>query len=102
MIYANKKVQESPNQAAQHAKIINNMLQLQEKGFVRIDGQTIFLRKALWKNVLTAQNWMKCAQIYCNLILKYNKKAPLEFRDLETELVIGKLNGKQVKVLLLF
>lgn len=100
MIYANKKVQESPNQAAQTAKIIDTMLQLQEQEFVRIDGQTVWLRPNLWKNVLLAQNWMKCANIYCNLILKYNKKSPLEFRDIETDAVIGKLNGKQVKVLL--
>lgn len=100
MIYAKKKIQETPHQAAQNAKVIQTMLQLQEKEWVRITGQTVWLKKDLWKNVLLAQNWMRCAHIYGILLLKYPKKSPMQFRDIDTDVLIGTLYGKQIQVLL--
>lgn len=98
MIYANKKVQSNTSQSVQNAKIISNMMELQEKNLVRIEGNQVYLEPGLWKNKLIAMNWITCLHIYCCLKLRFKEKDPLFFIDIHTGQPIGTYQNKKAKV----
>jgi hypothetical protein len=102
MIYANKKIMNTTNQAVQNGKIIANVKELEQKGLVRIEGNEVFLQPTLWKNQLLAVNWIKCLHLYCCLKLRFTEKDPLYFKDINTLATIGSHQHKKVKVLLSF
>lgn len=102
MIYANKKVQQHTNNAAHTSKIIENVIALEEKNLVRISGNDVFLHPELWKDRLTALNWIKCLHVYCTLKKRFKDNDPLYFRHLETEEIIGTYIKKKASLSISF
>jgi len=102
MIYANKKVQQSKNTAAQTAKIIANVVALEEKNLIRISGQEVFLYPELWKDKISALNWMKCLHLYCMLKKRFKESDPLYFKHFSTEEPLGSYKNKKASLLMEF
>jgi hypothetical protein len=100
MVYANKKIQNAANSAAQNGKIIANVKELEEKKLVRIEGNEIYLQPELWKNQLLALNWIKCLHLYCCLKLRFKEKDPLYFKNMVTAELIGSYQNKKARVFL--
>lgn len=102
MIYAKKKVQHSANLAAQTAKIIANVKELEEKNILRIEGDTVFVHPKIWKDKNTALNWIKCLHLYCMVKKRFKESDTLYFKHYETEELIGSFKNKTPKVLIKF
>lgn len=102
MIYANKKVQKQTNNAAQTTKIIENVIALQDKGLVRISGSDVFLHPELWKDRLSALNWIKCLHLYCTLKKRFKDNDPLYFKHIATEELMGTYIHKKASLLISF
>jgi hypothetical protein len=99
MIYAKKKVQHVSNLAAQTAKIIANVTDLEEKNLLRIDGNEIFIYPQIWKDKVTALNWIKCLHLYCMVKKRFKEGDALYFKHFETGELIGSFKNKKASVL---
>jgi len=99
MIYAKKKVQHAANLAAQTARIIANVKELEEKNLLRIEGNEIFVYPGIWKDKATALNWIKCLHLYCMLKKRFKESDPIYFKHYETGEPIGSVNQKKATVL---
>ncbi|RZK78258.1 MAG: hypothetical protein EOO92_11480 [Pedobacter sp.] len=102
MIYAKKKVQNNANLAAQTAKIIANVKELQEKNILRIEGDTVFVYPDIWKDKVTAINWIKCLHLYCMVKHRFKESDTLYIKNYITEEAIGTFKNKTAKVLINF
>lgn len=101
MIYAKKKVQNSANLAAQTAKIIANVKELEEKNILRIEGNIVFVYPEIWKDRATALNWMKCLHLYCMVKKRYKESDTLLFKHFETADDLGAYKNKKANLLAL-
>ena len=102
MIYAKKKVQNTANLAAQTAKIIANVKELEEKNIIRISGNEVFLYPEIWKDKATALNWIKCLHLYCMMKKRFKESDALFFKHIETKAPIGAFKNKKATVLISF
>ena len=100
MIYAKKKVQNTANLAAQTAKIIANVKELEEKNLIRLEEKEIYLYPDIWKDKATALNWIKCLHLYYMLKRRFKESDPLLFRHIETKELIGTFKNKKDVVVL--
>lgn len=101
MIYANKKVNQKKNSAKQNALIIANVKELEQRNMIRMDIDTVYLQPQLWKDKVTALNWINCLHRYYMLKRKLKSSAPLYFKDMATNELIGNILNKKAKVLIL-
>ena len=99
MIYAKKKVQHVANTAAQTAKIIANVKELEEKNIIRITDNEVELYPEIWKDKATALNWIKCLHLYYMLKRRFKESDPLLFKHMETGELIGSFKNKKAKVI---
>lgn len=99
MIYAKKKVQNTANLAAQTAKIIANVKELEEKNLIRLEEKEIYLYPDIWKDAATALNWIKCLHLYYMLKKRFKESNPLLFKHMETGELIGSFKNKKAKVI---
>lgn len=99
MIYAKKKVQHSANLAAQTAKIIANVKELEEKNILRIEGNIVFVYPEIWKDRATALNWMKCLHLYCMVKKRFKESDMLYFKHFETAKDLGAYKNKKANLL---
>lgn len=95
MIYAKKKVQHASNLAAQTAKIIANVKELEEKNLLRIEGDEVFVYPQIWKDKPTALNWIKCLHLYCMVKKRFKETDTLNFKHFETGELIGSFKNKK-------
>ncbi len=100
MIFANKKVSTKGNLAQQTAQIIANVKALEEKELIRLEQETVFLNPVLWKDKISAINWINCLHHYYNLKKQLKSSASLYFKDITTGELIGTMINKKPKVLL--
>ncbi|RZL49034.1 MAG: hypothetical protein EOP00_07835 [Pedobacter sp.] len=100
MIYANKKVASKPNLAAQTAKIIANVRELEQKNLIRLETDIIFLYPQIWKDKIAAINWINCLHHYYCLKKHLKSTQPLYFKNIETEELMGSIINKKPKVLI--
>lgn len=100
MIYANKKVSSKPNLAAQTAKIIANVKELEAKNLIKLDTDTVFLHTQLWKDKIAAINWINCLHHYYCLKRQFKSSQALYFKNIETYEPIGSMINKKPKVLI--
>jgi hypothetical protein len=98
MIYAKKKVQHTAHLAAQTAKIIANVKELQEKNLLRIEGSEVFVYPEIWKDKATALNWIKCLHLYCMLKMRFKESESLLFKNYTTGEQIGAYKNKKASV----
>ncbi|WP_214226905.1 hypothetical protein [Pedobacter sp. B4-66] len=98
MIYAKKKVQHTAHLAAQTAKIIANVKELQEKNLLKIEGNEVFIYPEIWKDKATALNWIKCLHLYCMLKLRFKESDSLLFKNYTTGEQIGAYKNKKASV----
>lgn len=99
MIYAKKKVQHASNLAAQTAKIIANVKELEEKNLLRIEGNEVFVYPQIWKDKVTALNWIKCLHLYCMVKKRLKESDTLNFKHFETGELIGAFKNKKATIL---
>jgi hypothetical protein len=99
MIYAKKKVQNTANLAAQAAKIIANVKELEEKKLIQLEEKEIYLYPDIWKDTATALNWIKCLHLYYMLKKRFKESDSLLFRHMETAELIGSFKNKKAKVI---
>ncbi|WP_316823553.1 hypothetical protein [Pedobacter gandavensis] len=100
MIYAKKKVQHTANLASQTAKIIANVKELEEKNIIRIEGNEVLLYPEIWKDKVTALNWIKCLHLYCMMKKRFKESDVLFFKHIETGVVLGAFKNKKASVLI--
>jgi len=100
MIYAKKKIQHASNLAAQTAKIITNVNELEEKNLLRIEGNEVFVYPQIWKDKVTALNWIKCLHLYCMVKKRFKESDTLHFKHFETGELIGSFKHKKASVLI--
>ncbi len=100
MIYANKKVNLKGNLAQQTAQIIANVTALESKNVIRLENDTVFLYPQIWKDKIAAINWINCLHHYYSLKKQLKSSAPLYFKNIETEELIGSVVNKKPKVLI--
>jgi len=100
MIYAKKKVQNTANLAAQTAKIIANVKELEEKNLIRLEEKEIYLYPDIWKDKTTALNWIKCLHLYYMLKRRFKESDSLSFKHIETGELIGSFKNKKAAVLI--
>ncbi|MEJ2904508.1 hypothetical protein WAE58_18845 [Pedobacter panaciterrae] len=98
MIYAKKKVQQTAHLAAQTAKIIANVKELQEKNLIRIEGNEVYVYPEILKDKPTALNWIKCLHLYCMLKKRFKESDSLFFKDYTTGEQIGAYKNKKASV----
>lgn len=98
MIYAKKKVQHTAHLAAQTAKIIANVKELQEKNLLKIEGNEVHVYPEIWKDKATALNWIKCLHLYCMLKLRFKESDSLLFKNYTTGEQIGAYKNKKASV----
>jgi hypothetical protein len=98
MIYANKKVNTKVNLAQQTAQVIATVQALMDKNLIRLSTDTVYLDLQLWKDKNTAANWINCLHLYYCLKRKFKPTLPLYFKNRATDELIGKIDGKKVKL----
>lgn len=98
MIYAKKKIQHASNLAAQTARIIANVKELEEKNLLRIDGNDVFLYPQIWKDKAAALNWIKCLHLYCVVKKRFKESSALNFKHYETGQELGTFKNKTASV----
>ncbi|SMC69481.1 hypothetical protein [Pedobacter nyackensis] len=99
MIYAKKKVQNNANLAAQTAKIIANVNELEQKNLIRIEGNEIYVYPEIWKDKVTALNWIKCLHLYCMVKKRFKESDTLYFKHYVSGDVVGSFKNKKASVL---
>jgi hypothetical protein len=97
MIYAKKKVQHASNLAAQTAKIVANVKDLEEKNLLRLEGNEVFVYPQIWKDKATALNWIKCLHLYFMVKKRFKETDTLNFKHFETGELIGSFKNKKAK-----
>lgn len=100
MIYANKKVSVKANSAQQTALIMANVKELESKNLIRLEADTVFLYPQIWKDKISALNWINCLHHYYSLKKQLKSTQALYFKHIETEELIGSIINKKPKVLL--
>lgn len=100
MIYANKKVASKPNLAQQTAKIIANVKELEIKSLIRLEADTVYLYPQIWKDKISAINWVNCLHHYYCLKRQFKGSQSLYFKHLETEELLGSMINKKPKILI--
>lgn len=100
MIYANKKVNLKGNLAQQTAQIITNVTALESKNVIRLETDTVFLYPQIWRDKIAAINWINCLHHYYCLKKQLKNSAPLYFKNIETNELIGSMINKKPKVLI--
>lgn len=100
MIYSNKKVNQKGNSAQQTAQIISNVTMLSSKNLIRLEEDTVYLYPELWKDKATALNWINCLHLYYVVKRQFKGSAPLYFKNIVTEELIGSIVNKKAKVLI--
>lgn len=100
MIYANKKVNVKANTAQQMALIMANIKELTDKNLIKLTSDTVFLYPQIWKDEATALNWIKCLHLYYCLKRQFKSAAPLYFKHIESEELLGSIIHKKPKVLI--
>lgn len=98
MIYAKKKIQNNANVAAQRAMIIANVAELEAKNLVRLEGADVYVYVEIWKDKLTAINWIKCLQVYFMVKKGFKESDTLNFRHFVTGELIGTFKNKKASV----
>jgi len=99
MIYAKKKVQNNANLAAQTAKIIANVNELEQKNLIRIEDNEVYVYPEIWKDKITALNWIKCLHLYCMVKKRFKESDTLIFKHYVSGEVIGSFKNKKASVL---
>ncbi|MBB2145060.1 hypothetical protein GM921_06175 [Pedobacter sp. LMG 31464] len=100
MIYANKKVVSKSNLAQQTAQIISNIKEWESKNLIRLEADTVFLYPQLWKDKISALNWINCLHHYYCIKKQMKASGSLYFKNIETDELIGSMLNKKPKVLL--
>nr|WP_121269466.1 hypothetical protein [Pedobacter schmidteae] len=100
MIYAKKKVQNNVNLAAQTAKIIANVNELEQRNLMRIEGNEVYLYPEIWKDKVTALNWIKCLHLYCMVKKRFKESDSLHFKHFSTGEIIGAFKNKKASTTL--
>ncbi|TDQ07705.1 hypothetical protein [Pedobacter metabolipauper] len=100
MIYAKKKVQNTAHLAAQTAKIIANVKELEEKNLLKIEGNEVSVYPEILKDKATALNWIKCLHLYCMIKKRFKESDSLYFKDYTTGAPIGAFKNKRASVLI--
>lgn len=95
MIYAKKKVQNNVNLAAQTAKIIANVNELEQRNLIRIEGNEVYVYPEIWKDKVTALNWIKCLHLYCMVKKRFKESDTLHFKHFSTGEIIGSFKNKK-------
>lgn len=98
MIYAKKKIQNNNNLAAQTAKIITNVTELEQKNLVKIDENVVYVYPEIWKDKVTALNWIKCLHLYCMVKKRFKESDTLYFKHFITGETIGSFKNKKAHV----
>jgi hypothetical protein len=98
MIYAHKKVANKPNLAKQVAQIIANVNALDSKNLIKLENETVFLYPEIWKSKTIAINWINCLHHYYCIKKQHKASAPLYFKNIETEELIGAIVNKKPKI----
>jgi len=98
MIYAKKKVQHTSNLAAQTAKIIANVNELESKNLLKIEADTVFVYPQIWKDRTTALNWIKCLHLYCMVRKRFKESDTLYVKHYESGELIGAFKNKKPSV----
>lgn len=102
MLYAKKKVQQNANLAAQRAQIISNVNELKAKNLLRIVDNEVYVYPQIWKDKVTAVNWIKCLHVFFMLKHRFKESDTLNFRDYESGELIGSFKNKKASLLLDF
>ena len=100
MIYAKKKVQNNANLAAQTARIIANVNELEQKNLIRIEGNEVYIYPEIWKDKVTALNWIKCLHLYCMVKKRFKESDTLYFKHYISGEVVGSFKNKKASVLI--
>lgn len=100
MIYSNKKFILNKNAAQDKTKIIANVIELQNQGLIKLTTDTVYLTQNLWKDRLSALNWISCLHIYYTFKMKMKPTESLYFKDIATEQLIGAIIHKKPKLYL--
>lgn len=100
MIYAKKKIQNNANLAAQTAKIIANVNELEQKNLVRIEDNEVYVYPEIWKDKITALNWIKCLHLYCMVKKRFKESDTLLFKHYVSGELIGSFKNKKASVLM--
>lgn len=100
MIYSNKNFVLNKNAAEETAKIIATVVALQNQGTIKLTDDTVYLKPSLWKDRLSALNWMSCLHVYFTLKKKMKPSQSLFFKDIDTEQLIGSIVNKKPKLYL--
>lgn len=82
------------------AKIIANVTALQSQGTIKLTDDTVYLSTSLWKDRLSALNWISCLHAYYTLKKNMKPSAPLYFKNIETDELIGAISNKKPKLYL--
>lgn len=98
MIYAKKKVQNNANLAAQTAKIIANVNELEQKNLLRIEANDVYIYPEIWKDKATALNWIKCLHLYCMIKKRFKESDHLNFKHYVSGALIGNFKNKKATV----
>jgi len=99
-MYANKKITINGNLAQQTAKIISNVVALETKNVIRLADDTVYLPSQIWKDQVSALNWICCLQRFYLVKRNHKTSANLYFKDIESEQLIGTMINNQPKVLI--
>ena len=100
MNYANKKINQRRNLAQQTAQIITNVAALASKNVIRLAEDTVYLYPQIWKDKTTAINWINCLLHYYLIKRQFKQDTILNFKNIETDELIGSVFHKKVKVLI--
>jgi hypothetical protein len=100
MIYAKKKVQNNANLAAQTARIIANVNELEQKNLIRIEGNEVYVYPEIWKDKVTALNWIKCLHLYCMVKKRFKESDTLYFKHYVSGEIVGSFKNKKASVLI--
>ena len=100
MNYANKKINQKGNLAQQTAQIISNVAILESKNLIRLDLDTVYLYPEIWKDKMAAINWIKCLHHFYVIKRQFKISAPLYFKHLATDELLGSMINKNPKILI--
>ncbi|WP_276089625.1 hypothetical protein [Pedobacter sp. JY14-1] len=98
-MYAKKKVHQAGNKAEQTAKILANVSALEAKHLLKITGNEVRVYPQLWKDRLSAENWMQCLLVYFVVKKKAAPGIGIRFVHYENGEPLGHVkNGRAVVV----
>lgn len=98
MIYAKKKVQNNANLAAQRAQIIATVNELMAKNLLKITDGEVYVYPQIWKDKVTALNWIKCLHLYFMVKHRFKETDTLHFRHYESAELVGTFKNKKAFV----